>query len=99
MVIDYVFLHTELKNLKKNVWSQKREEYQELNAVNLWLDAVQYVLTWKASYLANTSHTWKLTKSCHISLLNLSYMESIYVFWRKHLRFNMGNTHGNKEQM
>ena len=35
MVIDYVFLHTELKNLKEKVCSQKREEYQELNAVNL----------------------------------------------------------------
>ena len=42
------------ERFKKKVCSQKREEYQELDAVNLWLDAIQYVLTWKASYLANT---------------------------------------------
>lgn len=31
--------------------------------------------------------------------LKLFYLEYIYIFRRKHLRFNIGNAHGNKEQM
>ena len=31
--------------------------------------------------------------------LKLFYTECIYVFWGKHLRFNIGNVHGNKGQI